>query len=397
MTKSTQSSSTLDRKPQAPISSFLEEAVNQQAFLKMGMLGMAGSGKTWTAWLLAKGLSNLLGGKGEKPPVVFADTENGSDWLVGDAKASGIRLLRKKSRAFTDLMETCREAERLGAILQIDSITHYWTELQDAMKKAKNRTRLQFQDWDPLKKQWGEFTTFFLNSPVHILMLGRAGYEYEHTTNEDGGKEINKVGTKMKTESELGYEPSLLIEMIREPKLNEGEGTAGYSGPKTAVAARLWSHTAVVLKDRSRTMEGVRIVDPTYESFLPAIQALNLGGEHKGVDVSITSERLFDAKGGPEREAANRIRDLNVILEEIKELIVVTVPGSTAAEKAAKPTLLMDAFGTRSWTAVESMRLEDLVAGYEKLQGLCTAYTLKAKADAEAAALAKTKKAGKEE
>lgn len=381
----------------SPVSSFLEVAVNQQAYLKLGMLGMAGSGKTWTAWLLAKGLCGSLAGKGEKPPIIFADTENGSDWLVNDAKASGIVLMRKKSRAFTDLMATCHEAERLGGVLIIDSITHYWTELQDAMKKAKNRTRLQFQDWDPLKKQWGEFTTFFLNSPVHIAMLGRAGYEYEHTTNEDGGKEINKVGTKMKTESELGYEPSLLIEMLREPKLHEGEGVAGYSGPKTQVAGRLWSHTAVVLKDRSRTMEGVRIIDPTYESFLPAIEALNLGGEHKGVDVSQTSEKLFDAKGGPEREQANRIRDLNVMLEEIKELIVVTVPGSTAQEKAAKPTLLMDAFGTRSWTAVESMRLEDLATGYEKLQGLCAEYTKKAKLDAEAAALAKTKKSGKEE
>lgn len=364
--------------PVAPASSFLEVAVNQQAYLKLGMLGMPGSGKTWTAWLIAKGLCGLLAGTGEKPPIIFADTENGSDWLVNDAKESGIVLMRKKSRAFTDLMMVGQETQRLGGVLIIDSITHYWTELQDAMKKAKGRTRLQFQDWDPLKKQWGEFTTYFLNSPVHIAMLGRAGYEYEHTVNEEGGKEINKVGTKMKTETDLGYEPSLLIEMLREPKLNEGEGVAGYSGPKTAIAARLWNHTAVVLKDRSRTMEGVRIVDPTFESFMPAINALNLGGEHKGVDVSATSEKLFDAKTGPEREQANRLRDLNVILEEIKELIVVTVPGSTAAEKAAKPTFLFDAFGTRSWTAVESMRLEDLVAGYEKLQGLCAAYTAKA-------------------
>jgi hypothetical protein len=46
-------------------------------------------------------------------------------------------------------------------------------------------------------------------------LCGRAGYEYDHEENEDGGKDLIKIGTKMKAEGEFGFEPSLVIEMER--------------------------------------------------------------------------------------------------------------------------------------------------------------------------------------
>lgn len=354
-----------------PASSLFSPAQNGQAYLKLGMLGFPGSGKTYTAWLLAAGLAERLAGKGEKPPILFVDSEAGSDFLVGDAKERGIHLMSVKTRAFPDLLASVEESRRLGGILIIDSITHFWNELQDGMKKAKNRTRLQFQDWGPLKDQWGQFTTAFLNSPVHIFMLGRAGYEYEYNLDEDGKKQLEKTGTKMKTESELGYEPSLLVEMVREAKKDEGD-IAG-SGAKKRVHGKLWHHTAYVLKDRTRTLEGAVLVDPTYESFLPVFEALNLGGEHVGVNTEKSSSVLFEENS--DRNMMKRIRDVKVTLEEIEAAIVLTVPGQAAADKVAKLTLLETCFGTKSWTAIENMKLEDLVVGLDKLNVECAKLT----------------------
>lgn len=351
-----------------PASSLFSPAENGQAYLKAGMLGFPGSGKTYTAWLLAAGLAEACGGKGDKPPVLFIDSEAGSDFLVDEAKERGIHLLSVKTRAFTDLLASVDEAERLGGILIIDSVTHFWNELQDAMKKAKNRTRLQFQDWGPLKDQWGQFTTKFLNSPTHILMLGRAGYEYEYNLDEDGKKQLEKTGTKMKTESELGYEPSLLIEMVREPRKEEGEGVAG-SGVKKRIHGKLWDHTAYVLKDRTRRLEGAVLINPKYEDFKPVIDALRIGGKHVGVATSKSSSELFEQDS--DKNIQKRIRDVKVTLEEIEALITLTVPGQSAADKVAKLTLLETCFNTKSWTAIENMKLEQLVSGYEKLVEEC--------------------------
>src|SRR3990167_112668 len=126
-------------------------------------------------------------------------------------KEWNVPLVVSKSRAFTDLVVGVREAEENASVLIIDSVSHFWTEGQESYKKAKNRTRLQFQDWGPIKSTWSTFTDAYLNSAVHVLMCGRAGYEYDYFTDETGDKQLEKTGTRMKAEGELGYEPSLLV------------------------------------------------------------------------------------------------------------------------------------------------------------------------------------------
>ena len=66
----------------------------------------------------------------------------------------------------------------------------------------------------PLKAMWREFTDRYVNSKLHVIMRGRAGYIWDDVEDEEGVKELKKVGTKMKAEVETGYEPSLLIEMV---------------------------------------------------------------------------------------------------------------------------------------------------------------------------------------
>lgn len=355
-----------------PASSLFSPAKNSLAWLKAGLFGDTGSGKTLTAWLIAAGLAEASAGSREKPPVLFIDTENGSDYLAPLADEANIAFMSVKTRAFVDLLAAQDEAKRLGAILIIDSVTHFWEEIQKAYKLKKKREMLQFQDWGPLKDQWKEFTGPFVTSAFHGIICGRSAFVYENYQDEEGKRQIEKVGTKMKTEADLGYEPSLLIEMEVVKRGNEGEDTAG-SGVKKKIAARLWDHKATVIKDRTRLLNGREFLNPTYADFEPVVKFLNLGGVQASPDLSKSSAELF---AGGDRDLAKRIRDVKVTLEEIEGLITKTVPGSTAAEKVAKITFLEDAFGTRSWSAVESMRLEDMIAGYDKLQGLCEKYVL---------------------
>src|SRR6185312_14525548 len=185
--------------------SLFQPAESTSAYLKMGMLGFAGSGKTKTAGLTAIGLVKHMRKFGidyATKPVYFLDTEKGSDWLKVDFDEANIPLATFKSRAFSDLLLAVPEAQANGSVLIIDSISHFWKELCETYqtKKAEQfkRTtyRLQFADWGYLKSEWSKFTDMFVNSPLHIILAGRAGYEYDFFE-EDGKKELEKTGVKM--------------------------------------------------------------------------------------------------------------------------------------------------------------------------------------------------------
>lgn len=319
------------------------KAESTSAFAKIGMMGFAGSGKTYTASQFAVGLHKLQ--KSTKP-VFFLDTETGSDWVMPIFKSSGVPLSVAKTRAFVDLLTAVEEATKEGSVLIVDSVTHFWTELTESYAKKKNRTRgLEFQDWAYLKKEWGKFTTAFINAPLHIIICGRAGYEYDYFENDSGKKELEKTGVKMKAEGEFGFEPSLLILMER------------YQTKDMKVV-----RTATILKDRSTRLDGMTFDNPTFETIRPHVEFLNIGGQHMGVDTSRNSESAIDA---PER--SRRKEQTEIALGELQGLMTKHHPGQTADEKKKKIDLLERCFGRRSWEAVSAMPLEEIQKGFDTM------------------------------
>lgn len=327
----------------------LKPAVNQTAFLKAGFFGFQGSGKTYTACEIAIGLCHLI--KNHK--VAFFDTEAGSDYMIPKFKKAELELFVHKGRAFKDLCSIVREAEKNGfGVLIIDSISHVWREIQDAYKTRIKRDRLYMQDWGSIKGQWQEFTDLFLNSHLHIIMLGRAGFEYDNEVNEDTHKkELVKVGTKMKVEAEMGYEPSLLIEM--EAILDEKAGR--------------FAHIATILKDRSDLMNGQSLRNPKFADFKPIIEFLNLGGEHVAVDTQRSSVELFK---NPDYSYEELKKKRAIALEELQEALVLSgLDGRSNEAVIKRTTLLKDVFGSSSKTYIdEKVPFDKLIAGVQDIK-----------------------------
>lgn len=329
-----------------------KKAEMTSAYLKMGIMGFQGSGKTYTATQTAIGLVQMMrqrelqqGGK----PAYFLDTETGVDWVTPQFVKASIELRTAKTRAFKDLRLAVEEAEHEGSVLIIDSISAFWAELTESYAKQKNRQRgLEFQDWAFLKRTWRLFTDQFINSQLHIVLCGRAGYEYDYFENDSGKKELEKTGVKMKAEGEMGYEPSLLVYMERE------------TDPDTLKVTR----TATVLKDRSTILDGKKIINPTFASFAPHIQFLNLGGKQLGVDTARSSDEMIP-KDAPRDKIGVR---KEIVAEEIQALLVYHVPGQTMEDKKRKIALLEKHFKTTSWAKVEKdMSLERMREGYNSL------------------------------
>lgn len=330
---------------------------NTNAYLKMGIYGDAGSGKTYTASQVAKGLAaHIKEVTGKAPPVMFIDTETGLPWVKPLFEAAGIELLGAQTRAFSDLREAVREAEAAGAILIVDLISHFWQEVQDAYLKAKQErirksyAKLEFQDYAILKPLWAQFTTAYLNSKAHIILCGRAGGTYEYQENEETHKkELITTGTKMRAEKDMGYEPSLLVEMVIEKDLDDRK-------------KRKTVRRAFIIKDRSDLLDGMEFLDPTFKEFKPHIDRLNLGGAHAGFDTSRSSSALF-----PTDDRDDRSLQRKIVLDEIESLLTLHYPSTGGADRKAKLEALKNHFKA-SWTEIEKvMPLEDLRAGYDAL------------------------------
>ncbi|MGB0382613.1 MAG: AAA family ATPase [Alphaproteobacteria bacterium] len=335
----------------------LKKAKNIQSYGKVGIFGMAASGKSRTATEIAIGLHKKIGSK--KPIAVF-DTEPAFSWLLPIFEKNDVEILiEDSSRALQDLMTFMDEAEKVSDIAIIDSITHVWKDAQDSFLNRINKSRkqynrkpiqsLEFHHWRPIKAAWGEFTDRFMSSKMHVIVCGRAGTIYQYQDKDDGSgkKELISVGSRMATEKELGYEPSLLIEMV-----------ADRSDGKTV-------NVAVVQKDRSDNINGKELPMPKYKDFEPHFNALNLGGEHFSSMESRDSQEMF--KDADENGFDMELRNRSIYSEEIAELLKKYFPSQSVDDKKARANALEEVFDTRSWTAVENMRSEVL---REKLNDL---------------------------
>ena len=337
-------------------SGFFKPATEAPSFLKCGIYGDPGTGKTYSASLVACGLAQRIG----KAPVLFLDTEGGSVWVRGIFEKVGVPFFVRRSRAFKDLKSAVAEAERMGGILLIDSVTHFWEEIREAFLKAKRErtrnpnARLELPDWNVIKPTWGEFTTLFLNAQCHIVICGRGASVYEFIDREDdpAKKDMITSGTRMAAEKGLGYEPSLLIEMVSRQTVAAG---------KKKTITRI----ATVLKDRSDLLDGQQFEDPTFENFLPHIEYLNIGGSYVAFDESRSSEGLFPVEGsGRDAYGARRL----VVLDDTKDLLLKHIPGQTVADKQRKTEIFRKHFGCGWVEAEELASLEQLKAGYISLK-----------------------------
>lgn len=329
---------------------------DRPAFLKMGIYGDAGTGKTFTSSLIAIGIVKATQ---SKKPVYFFDTEGGSDYITPLFEKNGVEFRVLKTRAFSDLVPALAEAEGHASVIVIDSLTHLWTELQDSWKKKLNRKSLRMHDWMQIKPEWNNFTQRYLNSQLHIIACGQMKAITETIADAETGYQVLNKGSRMATEKNMSYEPSLLIELER----------------VLAPNGKSWIHRAWIVKDRSDRMKGTHVDNPTFDSFKPFWEYLNLGGKHQAFDESRDS---VDSINDTDNSIDERVRRRAIAIEEIQGIMTQQIPGAAAVDKKAKMDVLEAVFGTRSWKKIsedwDAVPLEKLEASITLVEKACKKY-----------------------
>jgi len=327
----------------------LQKAKLESAFFKYGVYGGNGSGKSFTTSLIAIGLHKYMKAK---KPIAFVDSETGSDFVLKLFKKEKIELMVAKTRSFADLLTIIEEAEKNCFGLIIDSVTHYWDDLVEGYKRKNKLKKITHPShWMVIKPMWREFSEKYVISKLHTFVCGRAGDVWEDVEDDEGVKELKRTGTRMRVEKELGYEPFFLVEMEK-ARLSNRAGAG-------------WTHRAWVVKDRFDVIDSQCFDNPTFESFLPHIELLNLKGEHRVLEQTQESSILFN---GIDNSGEKRFRQIKILQEKISKAIYRIHPGKTDEAKLKRDDLMKQAFGTVSWTEVCSMQKDDLENGLSTLE-----------------------------
>ena len=329
--------------------SFFTKIGNTKPYFKAAFEGEPGTGKSWTAALVAIGLHKKLA---SKKPIVLIDTEKASKFLVPLFEENGIEVMVRETHSLADLvraMKICSDG--YSDIVVIDSITHLWMDFQEAYKRKLNRQTFQIQDWMLINAGWNNnFSIPIVQSPLHIIATGRVSDRMEQEVDEDGRKEFTKTGVKMQAQKNSAYEFDVLVLMERHELIQRQK-------------REVWRQ-ATVLKGRGNLLDGKVFRNPTYEDFAPAVDAvikdpITARFSHAGQDAGDLIKT--------EQDKRQWIQEKKRWLEEIEGYLVSVWPSTSAAEKKNKTDALEHAFNTRSWSAIEMMSPELLRDGYERV------------------------------
>lgn len=182
----------------------LRQSERKQAKIKIGLQGCAGSGKTYSSLLLAKGLTN-----GDYSKVAIIDTENGSADLYAHLGNYNVVSLKPPftPQQYVDAITLCENSGM--EVIIIDSISHCWDYLLDYHSSLAGNS---FTNWAKIKPLEKQFVDKILQSNAHIIATMRTKQDY--VLNQKDGKMVpEKVGLKAVQRDGLDYEFTLVFDV----------------------------------------------------------------------------------------------------------------------------------------------------------------------------------------
>jgi hypothetical protein len=185
-----------------------QKATKRQAKARVGLSGPAGSGKTYTALLLATAMCEH---------VAVIDTEHGSASKYADEFSFDV--LELDDFHPHNYVKAIQAAERAGYDgLVIDSMSHEWNgkggclELVElAAKRSKGGNR--FAGWADITPLHNDFIEAIHSAKMHIFATLRSKMDYIQTEDSRGKTVIQKVGMAPITREGAEYELDIVGEM----------------------------------------------------------------------------------------------------------------------------------------------------------------------------------------
>lgn len=245
------------------LTDFATPLVAENHFIKLSIGGFAGSGKTRTASEFAAGLYKDLGLTG---PILILDNELSARFLEPYFRSHNIPTLVKDTDTLGDVLAAFDFLEKGEvSLVFIDSLSKMWYKFVRDYRANHNNRKMQLNDWGVVIPEWQEkFSDRLVKVKGNIVFTGRGGYEYDLEEVEEGGrtkKQFVRSGVKMKLQGETAFETDINVWMESKEEVENGR------------VVKQWRE-ALIMKDRSATIDGKVFVNPTYNDFKPVVAFL---------------------------------------------------------------------------------------------------------------------------
>lgn len=278
------------------------KARSEQSFLKMGIYGPTGSGKTFTALLIAEGLAAACGKR-----VAYVDTESGTDFYAEaidrptHPEPFDFDRVVTKSLSQTNLEVSGLDPAEYGVVV-IDSISHLWEAAIEAYSGPRTSAgTIPMHAWGRIKRPYKALVSSLLNGDFHAIICGRQKNVFGE---DDDSGETRLVGVAMRAEGETPYEPHVLIRMVRE--LGRGK--------------KLAPVVAFCEKDRSGLLAGKTFVLPanqedgyTYSKLAAPLLAIMTGSGKQPRIESVDEAAAKDSEAAAEEEVVKKRRSTDLV------------------------------------------------------------------------------------
>jgi hypothetical protein len=187
-------------------------------------------------------------------------------------------------------------------VIIVDSVSHLWDTLQASYTGYRTKLGgIPLEAWSKLKRPYLDLLAWLINSPFHVMTLGRQTGLFED--DEETGK-LRAVGVKMRAEKETAYETHICIRMETVYEKSKAKKNVGFGVP-----------TAFIEKDRTGMLQGGIYPLPSFATI--ALPLLPLLGT---VQAQVESEKDAGARDAEAIAQADRQKEAASlkVCEEIK-------------------------------------------------------------------------------
>lgn len=183
-----------------------KKAVREKIYVKIALMGSAGSGKSFSALRLATGIAN----------EIKRETKQDARILVGNTESGRGRYYANEfDYDVVDLeppynpelyVEFIKYAVDNGySVLILDSTSPEW-EGKGGCLDLQQQAGGKYQDWSKVTPRHEKFINALATSPIHIIATMRGKDQYEVEKDDKGKVSVKKLGVGAKQREGFEYE-----------------------------------------------------------------------------------------------------------------------------------------------------------------------------------------------
>ena len=190
----------------------LQKAQRHQVKLRIGLSGPSGFGKTYSALLMAYGITN------DWNKIALIDTENKSASLyshLGDFNVLSLDEPFAPER-YLEAIKLCENSDI--ELIIIDSISHEW-QGKGGCLEIHEQLGGRFQDWAKVTPRHNAFIDAIILSKCHLITTSRSKVDYSLDKDGNGKTKVMKLGTKSITREGFEYELTVNFEFLNDKHL----------------------------------------------------------------------------------------------------------------------------------------------------------------------------------